>query len=92
LFNSLRIFRYKSKFQELSEEDFEVSAKYLYCKNCQLSQTYPQHHGREMMKDNERLVCWKKLAAEIKQDECEEEFELICKQCNEELDMKLDAL
>ena len=92
LFNSLRIFRYKSKFQELSEEDFEVSAKYLYCKNCQLYHTYPQHHGREMMKDNERLVCWKKLTAELKEDECEEEFELICKQCNEELDMKLDAL
>jgi len=92
LFNSLRIFRYKSKFQELSEEDFDVSAKYLYCKKCKLYQTYPQHHGREMIKSEERLVCWQKLAAEIKEDECSEEFELKCQQCNEELEMKLNAL
>ena len=92
LFNSLRIFRYKSKFQELSEEDFDVSAKYLYCKKCKLYQTYPQHHGREMIKNEEHLVCWKKLAAEIKGDECSEEFELKCQQCNEELEMKLNAL
>lgn len=92
LFNSLRIFRYKSKYQELSEEDFDVSAKYLYCKKCKLYQTYPQHHGREMIKNEEHLVCWKKLAAEIKEDECIEEFELKCQQCNEELEMKLNAL
>ncbi len=92
LFNSLRIFRYKSKFQELSEEDFDVSAKYLYCKKCKLYQTYPQHHGREMIKSEERLVCWQKLAEEIKEDECSEEFELKCQQCNEELEMKLNAL
>jgi len=92
LFNSLRIFRYKSKYQELSEEDFDVSAKYLYCKKCKLYQTYPQHHGREMIKNKEHLVCWKKLAAEIKEDECIEEFELKCQQCNEELEMKLNAL
>lgn len=92
LFNSLRIFRYKSKYQELSEEDFDVSAKYLYCKKCKLYQTYPQHHGREMIKNEEHLVCWKRLAAEIKEDECSEEFELKCQQCNEELEMKLNAL
>ncbi len=92
LFNSLRLFRYKSKFQELSEEDFDVSAKYLYCKKCKLYQTYPQHHGREMIKSEERLICWQKLAAEIKEDECFEKFELKCQQCNEELEMKLNAL
>ena len=88
LFNSLRIFRYKSKFQELSEEDFIVEAKHLICSTCNISLDYPQHHGREMIKIEDHLICWKNIAAEIDADKCSEETLLYCPKCNGTLEIQ----
>lgn len=88
LVNSLRVFRYKSKFQGLNEEDFIVEAKNLICDNCQITIDYPQHHGREMIKVEDHLVCWKNIAAEIDIDKCDEETRLYCPKCNGELEIE----
>nr|MDO8114629.1 cation-translocating P-type ATPase [Candidatus Sigynarchaeota archaeon] len=82
ILNGFRVFNYKSKFQDISQDQLEVEATKVYCKNCNTSFTYPQHHGREMVKRDGDLVCWKSLVAEVASDACKEKLSLICPKCS----------
>ncbi|MFX0098495.1 MAG: heavy metal translocating P-type ATPase [Candidatus Hodarchaeota archaeon] len=83
ILNGFRVFQYKSKFQGITEDELEVEATRLICNNCQTTTTYPQHHGREMVKRDGDLVCWKSLVAEISADACKEKLSLACPECDQ---------
>ena len=82
ILNGFRVFNYKSKFQEIKEEDLEVEATSIICDTCRSVESYPQHHGREMVKREGDLVCWKSLVAEVSADACKEKLTLKCPSCN----------
>jgi Cd2+/Zn2+-exporting ATPase len=85
--NSLALFRYKSKFQELDSVELTSDAKVIICDNCQTKQAIPQHHGRDMIPEGEKLVCWRKLIESDDLDDCEQEIPLSCPQCEEPLQL-----
>ena len=90
LFNSLTIFKYKSKFKEISLENVESEAQMLVCDTCKTKNIIPQHHGRDMLKNKngESLVCWKKLLNNKEIESCEEEISLSCPYCKNLLDFE----
>lgn len=88
ILNGYRVFRYRSHFQDVSEKELEVEATQIICNNCKTCLTYPQHHGREMIKKDDDLVCWKSLVAEVSADACKERLSLKCPTCNGTLEIK----
>jgi len=88
LLNSLTIFRYKFLYKELSTEELESEAKLIICDNCQTKDIIPQHHGRDMVKKGDKLVCWKNILSSEELETCDEELPLHCPYCNEKLELK----
>ncbi|TXT58847.1 MAG: putative cadmium-transporting ATPase [Promethearchaeota archaeon] len=85
LLNGLALFRYKSKFQDIETEEITSNAKLIICDNCKTKQPIPQHHGRDMIKEGEKLVCWRRLIETDTLENCEQEISLFCPQCQEKL-------
>lgn len=90
LLNGMTIFRYKFKYKEISSEELENEAKILVCEHCKTEKIIPQHHGRDMLpsKDNEKLICWRKMLDSEGLEPCEEELPLFCPKCESLLEVK----
>jgi len=87
LLNGMRIFRYKVKYKDISTDVIESEAKSIVCRICNTRNILPQHHGRDMVKTKQKLVCWRKLLNSDELKPCEEEIPLLCPQCNNELEV-----
>jgi Cd2+/Zn2+-exporting ATPase len=87
LLNGMRIFSYKIKYKDLTSEIVESKAKTIVCRTCNTRNILPQHHGRDMVKSEEKLVCWRKLLSSEDLEPCDEEVPLLCPQCNNELEV-----
>lgn len=85
LINGMTIFRYKIKFKEFSLENLESNAKLIICQNCETKNIIPQHHGRDMIEKDGKLICWRKLLNNEDLEPCQEELPLFCPKCNNEL-------
>ncbi|MBD3215123.1 MAG: heavy metal translocating P-type ATPase [Candidatus Lokiarchaeota archaeon] len=85
LLNGMRIFRYKSIFQEISTKTLENDVKTIICENCKTKRILPQHHGRDMIKQDDKLVCWRQLIDHDQLEPCEQELPLFCPKCREKL-------
>ncbi len=90
MFNSMTIFRYKKKFKEINSKDLENNAHSLICETCKTKNILPQHHGRDMIQEGEKLVCWRKLLDHDSLEPCEEELPLFCPNCQSELELKIN--
>ncbi len=88
LINSLTLFRFKSKYKELSADMVNNEAKILVCENCQTRNIIPQHHGRDMIPSKEKLVCWRKLLSSEELEPCDEELPLDCPVCKHRMKLK----
>lgn len=88
LFNSLTIFRYKFLYKEISSEAIENEAKLIICDNCKTKDIIPQHHGRDMIKSGDKLVCWKNILSSEELETCNEELPLHCPYCNNKLELR----
>ncbi|TFG23808.1 MAG: cation-translocating P-type ATPase [Promethearchaeota archaeon] len=88
LFNSMTLFRYKPKFKEKPIENLESEAQLLICETCKTKKIIPQHHGRDMLKEGESLVCWRKLFNDDDLEVCQEELPLFCPHCKNGLKLK----
>ncbi|MFX1311153.1 MAG: heavy metal translocating P-type ATPase [Promethearchaeota archaeon] len=88
LLNSISIFRYKFQYKEISMEQLESEAKLIICNNCETKEIIPQHHGRDMIKRGDKLVCWKNILSSEELETCDEELPLHCPYCQEELELK----
>ncbi|MFX1455211.1 MAG: heavy metal translocating P-type ATPase [Promethearchaeota archaeon] len=88
LFNSLSIFSYKFQYKEYSTEQIDTEAKLLICEHCDTKDIIPQHHGRDMVKIGEKLVCWKNILSSDELETCNEELPLHCPYCEEKLELK----
>ncbi len=82
LINGMTIFRYKIKFKELSLENLESNAKLILCQICETKKIIPQHHGRDMIEKDGKLICWRKLLNSEDLEPCKEELPLFCPKCN----------
>lgn len=87
LLNSLTIFRYKFVYKEISMEELESEAKLVICENCQTKDIIPQHHGRDMVKKGDKLICWKNILSSEELETCDEELPLHCPYCQEKLEL-----
>ena len=87
MLNSMTIFRYKKKFKEISHEGLENQAQVLVCDTCNTKKIIPQHHGRDMLQEGEKLVCWRKLLNSDAMEPCEEELPLYCPKCESALEL-----
>ena len=85
LINGMTIFRYKIKFKELSLENLENNAKLILCQSCETKKIIPQHHGRDMIEKDGKLICWRKLLNSEDLEPCQEELPLFCPKCNNKL-------
>ncbi|MBA7523675.1 putative cadmium-transporting ATPase [subsurface metagenome] len=85
LINGMTIFRYKIKFKELSLENLENNAKLILCQSCETKKIIPQHHGRDMIEKDGKLICWRKLLSSEDLEPCQEELPLFCPKCNNKL-------
>jgi Zn2+/Cd2+-exporting ATPase len=85
LFNGLTILRYRNKFKQLNIEKVESKAKMLICENCKTKRLIPQHHGRDMLKSENKLVCWRKMLDSDEIEPCDEELPLYCPNCENKL-------
>ena len=85
LLNGMLIYRYKSQFQEINSEFLEREASFLVCENCQEKNVIPQHHGRDMIKRDDKLICWKKLVVSDKIESCDKQVPLYCPNCESKL-------
>ncbi len=88
LLNSMTLFRYKQKFKEKPIENLESEAQLLICETCKTKKIIPQHHGRDMIQEGERLVCWRKLFNDDDLEVCQEELPLFCPHCKNGLKLK----
>ncbi|MFX0071161.1 MAG: heavy metal translocating P-type ATPase [Candidatus Hermodarchaeota archaeon] len=90
LLNGMTIFRYKFKYKEISPEELENKAKLLVCEHCKTEKIIPQHHGRDMLlsKDNQKLICWRKMLESEDLEPCEKELPLYCPKCENLLEIK----
>jgi Cd2+/Zn2+-exporting ATPase len=90
LLNGMTIFRYKFPYKEISTNELESKAKILVCENCKTKKIIPQHHGRDMLpsKENDKLICWRKMLDSEGLEPCEEELPLFCPKCNNLLEVK----
>ena len=87
MLNGLTILRYRNKFKQLNIEKVESEAKMLICENCKTKRLVPQHHGRDMLKSENKLVCWRKLLNSDEIEPCEEELPLYCPNCENKLEV-----
>jgi Cd2+/Zn2+-exporting ATPase len=85
LLNGLRVFRYKTQLSKFDTKDWETDAKMLICETCKTKQILPQHHGRDMIQNQNKLICWKNMIESEFIEPCEESLELDCPYCNEPL-------
>ncbi len=85
LINGMTIFRYKIKFKELSLENLENNAKLILCQSCETKNIIPQHHGRDMIEKDGKLICWRRLLNSEDLEPCQEELPLFCPKCNNKL-------
>jgi len=85
LFNGLTILRYRNKFKQLNVDKVESEAKMLICENCKTKRLIPQHHGRDMLKSENKLVCWRKMLDSDEIEPCDEELPLYCPNCENKL-------
>ena len=88
LLNSLTIFRYRFTYKEISTEALESEAKLIICDNCNTKDIIPQHHGRDMIKKEDKLICWKNILSSEELETCEEELPLHCPHCQERMELK----
>jgi len=88
LLNSLTIFKYKFLYKEISTDELESEAKLIICDNCQTKDIIPQHHGRDMVKKGDKLICWKNILNNEELETCDEELPLHCPYCQNELELK----
>ncbi|MFX1590906.1 MAG: HAD-IC family P-type ATPase, partial [Promethearchaeota archaeon] len=87
MLNSMTIFAFRNKFKETALEDLNSDAKMIICNNCQTKNIIPQHHGRDMVEKDGKLVCWRKLLTSDELEPCEEELPLFCPNCNNQLEI-----
>lgn len=85
LFNGMMIFRYRSQFKEINADKWSSEAKMLICDQCHTKNILPQHHGRDMIKVGDKLVCWRNMLEHQELEDCEEELLLYCPNCKENL-------
>ena len=85
LFNGMTIFRYNSRYKEISLEEIESEAKLLICEHCETKNIIPQHHGRDMVKKGDKLICWKNILKSKELETCDEELPLDCPYCQQKL-------
>ncbi|MGQ4875926.1 MAG: heavy metal translocating P-type ATPase [Promethearchaeia archaeon] len=83
LANGMRIFRYKSDDMKISKKEIISNATMIICDNCRTKNIIPQHHGRDMLIKNNKLVCWRKMINSKHLAPCNEEIPLNCPLCNE---------
>ncbi|MFX0105776.1 MAG: heavy metal translocating P-type ATPase [Candidatus Hodarchaeota archaeon] len=88
LLNSLTIFRYRFLYKEISIEELESEAKLIICENCQTKDIIPQHHGRDMILKEDKLICWKNILSNEELEACDEELPLHCPYCQNKLELK----
>jgi len=88
LLNSLTIFRYRFTYKEISTEALESEAKLIICDNCNTKDIIPQHHGRDMIKKEDNLICWKNILSSEELETCDEELPLHCPHCQERMELK----
>jgi Cd2+/Zn2+-exporting ATPase len=88
LLNSLTIFKYKYLYKEIPTEELQNKATMLICEHCETKKILPQHHGRDMVKRGDKLVCWKNILSSKELETCDEELPLHCPYCNEKLELK----
>ena len=87
LINGITIFRYRTKFKEISLENLESDAKTIICQLCETKNIIPQHHGRDMVEKEGKLICWRNLLGSDELEPCEEELPLFCPKCKNELEI-----
>jgi len=83
LANGMRIFRYKSDEIKISKKEIISNATMIICDNCRTKNIIPQHHGRDMLIKDNKLVCWRKMINGKHLAPCNEEIPLNCPLCNE---------
>jgi Cd2+/Zn2+-exporting ATPase len=88
LLNSLTIFRYKFLYKKLSTDEIESEAKVIICNNCKTKDIIPQHHGRDMVKKGDKLICWKNIVSSEELEPCDEELPLHCPYCENKLQIE----
>ncbi len=88
LINSMTIFRYKYLYKEISTEEIESESKLIICEHCDTKDIIPQHHGRDMVKKGEKLVCWKSILSSEELETCDEELPLHCPYCEDKMDLR----
>lgn len=87
LINGMTIFRYRTKFKDIPIEHLESDAKIIICNSCHTKNIIPQHHGRDMIEKEGKLICWRKLLNSEELEPCEEELPLFCPNCENELEV-----
>jgi len=87
LINGMTIFRYRTKFKDLSIDHLESDAKTIICNSCETKNIIPQHHGRDMLEKEGKLICWRKLLNSDDLEPCEEEYPLFCPKCENQLEV-----
>ncbi len=88
MLNSMTIFGYKFKYQEIPLKELDNEAKLIICSNCETKNIIPQHHGRDMVKKGEKLVCWKNILSSEELETCDEELPLHCPYCADKLELQ----
>jgi Cd2+/Zn2+-exporting ATPase len=88
MLNSITIFRYKFLYKEISKEDLKNTARIIICESCKTREIIPQHHGRDMVKKGDRLVCWRNILSSDDLEACNEELPLNCPYCKERLELR----
>ncbi|MHA1792588.1 MAG: heavy metal translocating P-type ATPase [Promethearchaeota archaeon] len=81
ILNGFRIFRYRPKHHAIKEKDLKIEATRIVCPTCRTVRPYPQHHGREMVKVGDKLICWKSLIQGINDGKCDATVDLTCPTC-----------
>ncbi len=84
LLNGMTIFRYKFVYKELDVKELESKATSIVCENCKTKDIIPQHHGRDMVKKGDKLLCWKNILSSNELETCEEILPLHCPYCRDE--------
>ena len=87
LINGMTIFRYRMKYKDIPIDDLESDAKTIICNSCHTKNIIPQHHGRDMIEKEGKLVCWRKLLNSDELEPCEEELPLFCPKCENQLEV-----
>lgn len=88
LLNSMTILRYRFLYKEISAKNLESEARLIICNNCKTKDIIPQHHGRDMVKKGNKLVCWKNILSSEELETCNEELPLDCPYCQNKLELK----